>query len=238
VVTVVAVTGRRLGKTQKWPYAGASAIPRAYLDAVARAGGQAVVVDPAGDLVPLLDRVDAVLLTGGPDVAPACYGEEAHEAVYGVDRAADEAEIALARAALDRDIPMLAVCRGLQVVNVALGGTLHQHLPDLAGVEEHGRPGETGGGREHEIGVAPDSRLGVVLETTAVVGSCHHHQAVAKLGEGLHVTASARDGVVEGIEADHGWLLAVQWHPEDTAATDPTQQRLFDALTGAARPRR
>jgi putative glutamine amidotransferase len=232
---MVAVTGRRLGRTPKWPYAGASAIPRAYLDAVVRAGGQPVVVDPAGDLVPLLDRIDAVVLTGGPDLDPAWYGEERHEAVYGVDRDADEAEIALVRAALDRGAPVLAICRGLQVVNVARGGTLHQHLPDVPGSGPHGQPGETGGAHEHEVDVAAGSRLATVFGTNRVVASCHHHQAVAKVGEGLRVTASAHDGVVEGLEADDGRLLAVQWHPEDTAARDASQQRLFDALVAAAR---
>jgi putative glutamine amidotransferase len=235
MVTLVAVTGRRLGDTKKWPYAGASAIPRAYLDAVDRAGGQPVVVDPAGDLVPLLDRVDALVLTGGPDVDPACYDEVAHDAVYGVDPAADAAEITLARVAIERGTPTLAICRGLQVLNVALGGTLHQHLPDLPDVDGHGRPGEAGGAHEHEIDVAADSLLASVFGTTRVTGSCHHHQAVAKVGDGLRVVATARDGVVEGVESDRGWVLAVQWHPEDTAGRDATQQRLFDALVAQAR---
>jgi putative glutamine amidotransferase len=232
---LVAITGRRLGETKKWPYAGASAIPRAYLDAVGRAGGLPVVVDPAGDLVPLLDRVDALVLSGGPDVDPACYGEEPHAEVYGIDRAADEAELAVARAAVERGTPTLAICRGLQVLNVALGGTLHQHIPDLPGIERHGRPGEAGGGWQHDIDVLPESQLGSVFGTTRVTGSCHHHQAVGKVGAGLRVTATADDGIVEGLEVDGTWLLAVQWHPEDTADTDPAQQRLFDALVERAR---
>jgi putative glutamine amidotransferase len=232
---LVAVTGRRLGDTKKWPYAGASAIPRAYLDAVVRAGGQPVVVDPTGDLVPLLDRVDALVLSGGPDIDPACYGEEQHADVYGVDRAADEAELALARAAVERATPTLAICRGLQVMNVALGGTLHQHIPDLPGIERHGRPGEAGGGWEHGIDVLPESLLASVFGTTRVTGSCHHHQAVGKVGAGLRVTATADDAIVEGVEVDGTWLLAVQWHPEDTAGHDPVQQRLFDALVERAR---
>jgi putative glutamine amidotransferase len=234
MVTVVAVTGRRLGETKKWPYAGASAIPRAYLDAVDRAGGQPVVVDPAGDLVPLLDRIDGLVLTGGPDVDPACYDEVAHEAVYGVDAAADAAELALARAAIERGTPTLAICRGLQVLNVALGGTLYQHLLELPYADRHGRPGEPGGAHVHEIDVAADSLLASVFGTTRVAGSCHHHQAVAKVGDGLRVVANARDGIVEGLEHDRGWVLAVQWHPEDTAAGDPTQQALFDALVARA----
>jgi putative glutamine amidotransferase len=223
-----------MGERTKWPYTGASAIPRAYLDAVTRAGAQPVVVDPEGDLVPLLDRVDALVLTGGPDVDPDFYGEEPDPSVYGIDRAADNAELALARAAIDRSLPTLAICRGLQVLNVALGGTLLQHLPNVPGLGEHGRPGETGGGYRHEILVSPDSLLHDVFGTTRVIGSCHHHQAVDKVGDGLRVTATAADGVVEGLEVDGTWLLAVQWHPEDTAAEDPAQQALFDALVTRA----
>ena len=126
------------------------------------------------------------------------------------------------------------------MLNVALGGTLHQHIPDLPGIERHGRPGETGGAWEHGIDVLPESLLASVFGTTRVTGSCHHHQAVDKVGAGLRVTATADDGIVEGLEVEGTWLLAVQWHPEDTAGTDPTQQRLFDALveTRADRPRR
>ncbi len=232
---LVAVTGRRLGKREQWPYTGAAALPRAYLDAVVRAGGQPVVVDPSGDLTPLLDRVDAIVLTGGPDVDPSLYDEERHAEVYGVDRAADESEAALVRAAIERQTPTLAICRGLQVLNVALGGTLHQHIPDLPGVERHGRPGETGGAWLHDIDVTPESLLASVFDTTRVAGSCHHHQSVAKLGTGLRVTAVSDDGIVEGLELDDTWLLAVQWHPEDTADRDRAQQRLFDALVERAR---
>jgi putative glutamine amidotransferase len=189
-----------------------------------------VVVDPAGDLVPLLDRVDAIVLSGGPDVDPSVYGEECHDEVYGVDLAADEAEAALVRAAIERQVPALAICRGLQVVNVALGGTLHQHIPDLPGIERHGRPGEADGAWVHPIDVVPESLLASVFGTTRVEGSCHHHQAVAKVGAGLRVTATSDDGIVEGLEVEDAWLLAVQWHPEDTAAHDAAQQRLFDAL--------
>ena len=142
-----------MGERAKWPYSGASAIPKAYLDAVKRAGAQPVVVDPEGDLVPLLERVDALVLTGGPDVDPDFYGEERDPSVYGVDRAADNAELALARAAVDRSLPTLAICRGMQVLNVALGGTLLQHLPNVPGLGEHGRPGENAGGYRHEMDV-------------------------------------------------------------------------------------
>jgi putative glutamine amidotransferase len=231
---VVAITGRRMGRTPRWPYAGATALPRGYVDSVARAGAIPIVVDPVGDLVPLLERIDALVLSGGPDVDPAVYGEDAHETVYGVDRGADESELALVQAAVARAVPTLAICRGLQVLNLAFGGTLHQHLPELPGVEAHGRPGEPGGGWLHDIDVVPDSLLASVFGTTRVTGSCHHHQGVGKVGDGLRVTATSPDGVVEGLEAEGTWLLAVQWHPEDTTADDPVQQQLFDSLVQRA----
>jgi len=227
---IVAVIGRRMGRTAKWPYSGATAIPGAYLDAVTRAGARPVVVDPVGDLVPLLDRVDALLLTGGPDIDPGYYGEPRHAAVYGTDGEVDAGELALARAAIERETPTLAICRGLQVLNVALGGTLHQHIPERAGIGNHGRPGENDGAHLNEIHVDPDSLLHQVFGTNRVAGSCHHHQAVDKVADGLRIVATTDDGTVEGLEVDGAWLLAVQWHPEDTAPSDTTQQALFDAL--------
>ncbi|HEY5076943.1 MAG TPA: gamma-glutamyl-gamma-aminobutyrate hydrolase family protein, partial [Acidimicrobiia bacterium] len=227
-------TGRRMGRTQKWPYTGAAALPRAYLDAVVRAGGQPVIVNDARDPKQLLARVDALVLTGGPDVDPARYGEAPHPSVYGVDAAADEFECALAEAALVRSVPMLAICRGIQVLNVARGGTLHQHIADDPGVPPHGRPGEAGGAREHEVALDRDSLVAQVMDATLVNASCHHHQAIATLGDGLRVVGRAADGIVEALELDGAFLLAVQWHPEDTAADDRAQQRLFDALVNRA----
>jgi putative glutamine amidotransferase len=234
-VKLVAVSGRHLGRASRWPYDGALALPRGYFDAVYRAGGQPVLVDRTRDVDALVRRVDALVLTGGPDVDPGCFGETPHPETYGVDAAADAFEIALARAALERELPLLAICRGLQVLNVALGGTLFQHIPDDPGVERHGRPGEPGGELRHGIDVDAGSLLATTMGATTVTGSCHHHQAVAKVGDGLRVTARAADGIVEGLEHDATWLLAVQWHPEDTAGDDPEQQRLFDGLVDRAR---
>src|SRR6185437_116317 len=123
-VVIVALTGRRMGRTEKWPYSGAAALPRAYIDAVVRAGGQPVIVNDARDPKELLARVDALVLTGGPDLDPARYGEAAHPSVYGVDTADDDFECSLTEAALVRSVPTLAICRGIQVLNVARGGTL------------------------------------------------------------------------------------------------------------------
>jgi putative glutamine amidotransferase len=231
---LVAVTGRHLGRTPKWPYDRAVALPRAYPDAVRRAGGIPVIVDDAPDPGALLQRVDALVLTGGPDLDPTNFGEDRHPAVYGVDPNADAFEIGLARLSVEREVPTLAICRGIQILNVALGGSLHQHIPDDPGVAPHGRPGEPNGQLEHRVTLDDGSLLAQVMGETQVVASCHHHQAIAKLGDGLRVTARARDGIVEGLEHDSAWLLAVQWHPEDTAAEDPAQQRLFDALVARA----
>ncbi len=233
-MVIVALTGRRLGRTDTWPYSRAAALPRAYLDAVRRAGGVSVLVDDAPDPAALLARVDALVLTGGPDVDPGRYGEEPHASVYGVDARADDFECALADAAVTRNVPTLAICRGLQVLNVARGGTLHQHLPEDPGVPRHGQPGVAGGARVHEVRLDEDSLLAETLGTTRVVASCHHHQAVAKVGDGLSVVGRAADGIVEALELDGAFVLAVQWHPEDTAGDDAVNQRMFDALVQRA----
>jgi putative glutamine amidotransferase len=233
-MVIVALSGRRLPKTDRWPYTGAVALPRAYFDAVDRAGGQPVLVDDARDPKALLARVDALILTGGPDVDPARYGEAPHPAVYGVDVRADEFECALADVAVARGIPLLAVCRGFQVLNIARGGTLHQHLVDDPGVPAHGRPGEAGGARVHEVQLDTGSLLADVMGATRVAASCHHHQAIATTGDGLHIVGRAADEIIEAMELEGSFVLAVQWHPEDTADSDATQQRLFDGLVRRA----
>jgi putative glutamine amidotransferase len=233
-MVIVALTGRRLGRTDKWPYSRAAALPYAYVEAVLRAGGQPVIVNDARDPKELLGRVDALVLTGGPDVDPERYHETPAPSVYGVDRAADDFECALAEAATVRSVPTLAICRGIQILNVARGGTLHQHIVDDPGVPRHGEPGVAGGAMEHVVALDGDSLLAEVMGTARVTASCHHHQAVDELGDGLRVVGRASDGIVEAVELDGAFMLAVQWHPEDTAAADPAQQRLFDALVRRA----
>jgi putative glutamine amidotransferase len=216
---------------------GGFAVPDTYVFAARRAGIRPLAVlegDPDAALE-VLDHVDGLLLLGGADLDPATYGAERHDTVYGVDRDRDAVEIALVREALDRAMPVLAVCRGLQVLNVALGGTLVQHIPDLGGTTRHGVPGG-GGTVMHDVKVEPDSLLADITGAEVLATSSHHHQAIEALGEGLHVTARADDGVIEAVERDGpGWMVAVQWHPEDTADTDPAHQALFDALGDAAR---
>jgi putative glutamine amidotransferase len=183
------------------------------------------------------DRVASLgglLLAGGADVDPQLYGEDPQPATYGVNLMVDEFEIALTRAALDAEVPVLAICRGIQVLNVALGGSLDQHITGREGLVVHGIP-NGGGGALHEVSVEPGSRLAKALGTDRATGMSHHHQAVDRLAVGLTVTATAPDGIVEAVEVDGpGWCVAVQWHPEDTAATDPVQQSLFDAFVQQA----
>jgi len=234
---LIAVTGRRMGKIDRWPYEHAMVAPGGYVDALARAGAIGALIDSSGDPSGILDRFDALVLTGGPDLDPATYGQEEHEKTYGVSRAADDFELALTHDALAREMPTLAICRGFQILNVACGGTLYQHIPENPGVEPHGRPGEPNGGRTQAVNVEPGTLLAKVMGTTRPVATCHHHQAAQTVGAGLRVVARADDGIVEGLEYENptGWLLAVQWHPEDTAAADPDNQRLFDALVAETR---
>jgi putative glutamine amidotransferase len=183
----------------------------------------------------LLDGCDGLLLAGGGDIDPPRFGQEADSNVYGIERDRDETEIELVRSALERSLPTLAICRGLQVLNVALGGTLHQHLPDLPGLIPHGTP-VLDESVYHDIQLTAGSRVAKACGTDVVTGRSHHHQAVDRLGDGLVVAGTSPDGLIEAIEPDTfpGWLVAVQWHPEDTAPSDPAQQGLFDALVSQA----
>ena len=232
---LIAITGRRIGETDRWPYSRALVAPRGYPEAVTRAGGVPALIDPVGEPGALLDRFDGLVLTGGPDLDPAGYDQEQHAKTYGVDAGVDEYEHALALDAIAREMPTLAICRGLQLLNVALGGSLYQHILERPGVDPHGRPGEPNGGRSHEVTIDAGTMLAKGMGSTRVTASCHHHQAVDRVGTGLRVVSRADDDIIEALELDRtgGWLLAVQWHPEDTADTDPAQQRLFDALVTA-----
>ncbi|MCL4293291.1 MAG: gamma-glutamyl-gamma-aminobutyrate hydrolase family protein [Acidimicrobiia bacterium] len=241
---LIAVVGRRLpaGRVQGWnePVIGVLA---PYLDALRRAGAWSAVLDPTDAAAPggVLSRFDGLVLTGGDDLDPSLYGQDAHEATYGTDPAVDRYERDLTLAALDSSTPTLAICRGIQVLNVALGGTLDQHIVGPDGDTIHGVPGTSSRPALHTVDVTPRSLLAEAMGTTAAECSSHHHQALGELAPGLEVTARAADGIVEGVELPGTWLLAVQWHPEETAVADPAQQGLFDALvaraSGAGAPR-
>ncbi len=209
-----------------------------YLQAVQDAGGTPVVVPPLGasPLASILARVDGVCLSGGPDLDPACYGAEPHPDLGPTFPALDQFELALVRGADRAGIPVLAICRGLQILNVARGGTLHQHLPDLVGDDVEHRSGEEGVTACHDVELEPGSRLAAILGDSEVRVNSYHHQAAARLGAGLRPVAWAQDGTVEGLE-DSGerFVLAVQWHAESLASERPDQLGLFSAFVAAAR---
>lgn len=213
------------------------ASPAAYLESLDRAGADGVILRP----VPLdeagagrrLRRFDGVVFVGGGDVDPARYGAESHPSVAYVNPVRDGFELPLIRAAVDREVPTLAICRGVQVLNVALGGTLYQHLGDHESLVAH-RHDDGTDGVLHGVRIQVGSRLAKAMGVEAATGFSHHHQAVDELGEGLTPVAWADDGIVEAVEHDSGWVVGVQWHAEATAATDPVQQALFDAFAAAA----
>ncbi len=223
-------------------YDDAVVVPVRYIHALRRAGAIEAIMLPApsdsAEMNAVLDRYDGLLLLGGGDLAPATYGEEPNTTIYGVDHDRDATELDLCRAAIGREMPVLAICRGHQVLNVALGGTLDQHITDrLVG---HGLPGVEDGAEIHDITLDADSRLAAAMGTTIATVSSHHHQAVDRVGDGLRVVASAPDGVIEAIELadpDAPWVVGAQWHPEDTAADDTAQQRLFDTFVDQAAKR-
>jgi putative glutamine amidotransferase len=204
-------------------------LPAVYCECVVRAGGVPVLLPPVDVDVSLwLTRLDGLILTGGGDVDPASYGGKVHPAGYGMDRQRDANELAIVRHALEVDLPTLAICRGIQVLNVALGGTLIVHIPDVVGKTVlHRLPPRAP--TPHPVTISPESRLAQILGCTECTSVSWHHQAIADPGRGLNVVAHAPDGVIEAVEmAGHPRLIAVQWHPELSAATDPIQQRLFD----------
>jgi putative glutamine amidotransferase len=206
----------------------AALVPAAYVRAVEAAGGRALLVPPSTDAIQeTLDALDGLLFSGGSDLDPETYGQEQHAETNGIVPERDSAEIALLQAALERDMPVLAVCRGSQVLNVALGGDLVQHLPEVVGDEKHKHaPGVFA---DHDVEVLPDTRVQQILGDHAPVKS-HHHQGYGRLGEGLQEAARAEDGTVEALEdPSRRFALGVLWHPE--AGEDFA---LFEALVAEA----
>jgi putative glutamine amidotransferase len=236
-IPLIALVSYRLapGRVTTWD-TGAYAVPDEYVAALDRAGARASLLAGHADGEPesLLQRFDGLLLVGGGDVAPERFGStERHPDVYGVDTERDEFEVDLVMAADRMGVPTLAICRGIQVMNVSFGGTLHQHLPDVEGFDRHRRPAMAG--FMHEVKVAESSRLTEASGASALQCYSAHHQGLDRLGEALTPIGWAEDGLVEAIERPDGWMVGVQWHPERTAAEDPSQQALFDALVARAR---
>jgi len=189
-------------------------LPRRYTDMVAAGGGQPVLLPPSPGVVGVLARLDGLVLSGGGDIDPASYGADRDPATDPANLDRDDAELELARQAIATGLPLLAICRGLQVVNVALGGTLHQHLPDLVGHDGHSP--EARGYGSHKVSVAAGSQLAGILGRTEAAVPTHHHQAAGRLGDGLVATAWTDDGTVEAVEMAEqaSFMIAVQWHPE------------------------
>ena len=208
-----------------------------YLKAIEGAGGVPVVVPPLDlqAIDPLLDRVAGLCLSGGPDLHPAAYAERQHAQLGPTWPELDDFELALARRADDRDLPVLAICRGLQVLNVARGGKLHQHLPDVVGQRISHRQPDPAHRATHWITLSRPSRLGSILGCGRTRVNSFHHQAVAELGAGLVPTSRSSDGTIESLEAeDREFVVAVQWHAE-TLVERPRQAAIFTAFVDAAR---
>ncbi len=238
---IAATTYREPARWGEWNEV-ADLLPAQYASAIQRAGGVAVLLPPAPAVqaTAALAGAHGLLIAGGPDVDPARYGADRHPKTGGAREERDEWELALARAALDQDLPVLAVCRGLQVLNVALGGTLVQHLPDLVGSEVHSPAvGEHG---RHDVRLEPGGRLAGIVGEQAVVAT-HHHQSVDRLGDGLVACGWAEDKVIEAVELPgRTWTFGVQWHPEAfdgdalfAAFVAAGAARAGDARAGAAR---
>lgn len=209
----------------------AALVPHVYLDAVVRSGGVPLLLPPIGTDERVVDLLDGLLLIGGADLDPEMYGAERHPATSGTRPERDAHEARLFRVALDHGVPVLGVCRGAQLMTAALGGTLHQHLPDLLGHELH-RP-DPGVFGTTTVSTRPGTLAAEILGDEAKV-PCYHHQGLAEVQTPLVPTAWAEDGLVEAVELPGaGWVLGVQWHPEE----NPDDLRLFEALARVARDR-
>ncbi len=210
-------------------------LPCGYVDAIRAAGAVPVILPPGNDSPEvLLDAMDALILAGGGDIDPGHYGGEPHETIYSVSEERDAFEFGLLRHALARPaLPILCICRGVQVLNVVCGGTLHEHIPDEFGEQVSHRlpPREAS---RHHVRVAPGTRLAGILKETAVDACSWHHQAIDRIAPDLEAVAWAEDGVIEGVEhRRHPWCLGVQWHPEMQFGEAP-QGRLFAALVSGS----
>jgi putative glutamine amidotransferase len=205
----------------------AALVPASYVRAVERSGGVPFLIPPGASYEETLDRVDGLVFSGGSDLDPELYEAEAHPETDGVVRERDDFELGLMQAALARDVPVLAICRGSQVLNVALGGDLEQHVPDRVGSDTHK---ETAGVfADHDVSIDAGTKLGEILGDRHDVKS-HHHQGFGRMGDGLNVTAHAPDGTVEGVEdPTRRFTLGVLWHPEEGE-----DLALFEALVAEA----
>jgi putative glutamine amidotransferase len=212
------------------------------MTAVQQAGGVPVLLPPQLDvesLETLWSRLDGLVLTGGGDLDPARFGEARHPAVYEVSAARDELELTLSRRAVDDDVPVLAICRGIQVLNVALGGTLHQDIPSqIPAALQHSQKAPRHEATHAVKVMGEGTRLGTIVGDLELNVNSFHHQAIRTLGAGLREVAWAPDGVIEGVELPgDAFVVGVQWHPEELVAHDRAARSLFAAVVDAARRR-
>lgn len=226
---IIGVPGIRSGTIAGLRRSGIVAADK-VLDAITRAGGDPVIIPPCDprDVFRRVGVCDGVVMPGGGDLDPSTYGAPPDDRTATADVIQDVFDLGVARAAVDSKLPFLAICRGMQVVNVVLGGTLLQHVPDT--VVQH---------RDsvHPVWIEADSRVARAMGGQLFEVSSYHHQALERLGAGLHVAGRAEDGCIEVVEHDHAPVLAVQWHPEDDAELVPHQQGLFDTVVAQARQR-
>ena len=215
-------------------------VPAPYVESVRRAGGIPLLIPPGdNDWDTTLQLFDGVIVTGGTDIDPVEYnGNNENPSLLPANQERDHAELSLVRHLIEeKETPLLCICRGLQVLNVAAGGTLHEHILDVRETDIH-RNAE-GLWQLQDVEVDRDSLVAQAMGTTQIKTSSGHHQAIKDVGEGLRVVGSASDGIIEAVEMpDHPWLIAVQWHPEVTAMEDDSQQAIFDALVEKARERK
>lgn len=211
--------------------------PHLYVEAVRQAGGIPILLPPGeSNIGQILELVDGIIVTGGGDIIPEAYGgDEKHPAVNRLDKERDDFEFELIQQVMkSKDKPVLCVCRGMQVLNVALGGTMYEHIPDIREIDTHRN--EVGYWQLHEVNVEPGSRMAEAMGSQIVNTYSGHHQAVKDIADGLRIVAKSPDNIVEGLESStHPWMVGVQWHPEKSAREDVTQQALFDKLVEIAR---
>lgn len=226
----LATAGRRESRNLSQHYRELYTVPVQYVDAIRRAGGLPVLLPPGDPAWMGGIHLDGMIATGGGDLNPALYGGDgAHPQISEPDAERDETEMQMMRWLARGDLPSLMICRGLQALNVALGGTLIEHIPDHVHPDIHRSPG--GSWSTHPVSVEAGSLLERCCRGRDVSTVSSHHQAIRDLAPGLRVVAEAPDGIIEAVEApEHPFLLAVQWHPEVSADLDPQQQALFDAL--------
>lgn len=206
----------------------------AYAQAVVAAEGVPVILTPGSDVDELIERLDGIVLSGGPDIDPVRYGKDRHPDVGPVEPEIDAFELALCRAALTRGTPLLGICRGMQLLNVAAGGTLHQHIPDLVGPRVLHRGSPAGHPAAHDVTVTEQSALAALIGPGVLHVNSFHHQAIDHLGGDLRAVAHASDGIIEAVEGIAAELvLGVQWHIESLTA-DPRHAAILNAFIGAA----